>query len=375
MKKRPAGWIRRGAVQNVMPDTIAPGKFWDQLRSKLRAKAARSAQGLEIDDIVSDTVLKTVVREQAGAIENVEALAFSILSCEIADAMRAKSRELGAWSTQEAPNLFQDHDDTLAEPKSWMGKVLDGAPRAPGGRPTAEKLKTIHELEAALKASLRREFLEVWGVAPAVALANIGEEMLALDAKDRRAWLAQTLDHELGDRCPWAVDSTFRTRGAKRRGPARGVGDVPQPDRDHAVRLLEIWRKIRNVPDALDRAMRQIAELSRTIGEPQARAQFLASLMAEANWPTEAVVSPIGDEFLTDREMAIISLLLGNFPASIRERADAIGGFRKPFGWGVALTAEIEAMQAARERHGVLRTAEDKLAAGVGPKKRRKNNG
>lgn len=336
-----------------MPQNLAPDDYWRQLQTKLRVKAERSASGLDIDGIVGATMLRTVVRQQGGGIDNVEALAFKILNNEIASAMREKSRAVARWSPLD--------DETL------MGKVLDSAPRGAGGRPKAEKYATLDDLGAALVSALTSEFRQVWGVDDRVAVADLIRESNTLDVKDRRAWLAFTLDHELGDRCPWAVDPTFSIRGAKRKVPARGVGEVPQPDTAHAARLLDLWTNIKGVPAALDHAKKAIADLATTVGAQAALDVFLAMLKEDAAWPTENFGSPIGDEFLTDREMAIISLLVGNFPESILERAGATGRFEKPIGWGVALTAEIQAMQAARMRHGVLRTPEEKRRAGVGP--------
>ena len=71
---------------------------------------------------------------------------------------------------------------------------------------------------------------------------------------------------------------------------------------------------------------------------------------------------PGADEYLTDRELAIVSLLVGNWPR----------GVKLPAKVGDVLTLEVEVIQKARARWGVLRTADEKRTARVGPSPRRR---
>jgi DNA-directed RNA polymerase specialized sigma24 family protein len=300
----------------------------------LLAAARGAAPDLDVEDLASQALCRTFEKWQAGNVEDPGAFARKILRDSIADVIRLRERER-----------------TLRSAGGSSASDVDSA-RHRGGRPAADVFRSAEELQAATLAELGREFALWWNTEPGAGLALLREALAGLPEGRRRSWLARALDFELGDWCPWAVDSAFRTEGATRARPARGVGTEPRPvERD----------------DWATRAMALIADpevRSWLAGMPTVQERD-AALWALVKRPESVEKPPLGGaEFLTDREMAIVSLLLGNWPASVTERL--------PASVGDVLTAEVDAIQYARRHHGALKSAADKLAGGVGPKPRRR---
>lgn len=71
--------------------------------------------------------------------------------------------------------------------------------------------------------------------------------------------------------------------------------------------------------------------------------------------------------FLSDRQLAVVSLLGGFFPRSIERDATRAGKLRQAIGTGRILELQTAAIRTARKRHGRLRDAIDKAVGGVAP--------
>jgi len=71
--------------------------------------------------------------------------------------------------------------------------------------------------------------------------------------------------------------------------------------------------------------------------------------------------------FLSDRQLAVVSLLGGFFPPSIERDATRVGKLRQAIGTGRILELQTAAIRTARRRHGRLRDAIDKAVGGVAP--------
>jgi hypothetical protein len=71
--------------------------------------------------------------------------------------------------------------------------------------------------------------------------------------------------------------------------------------------------------------------------------------------------------FLSDRELAVVSLLGGFFPQSIERDATTAGKLTHPIATGTVLEAQKAAVRTARRRHGRLKDAISKALQGVAP--------
>lgn len=296
---------------------------FEALLAQARRLAAKIGVEVAAEDAAASVQLKLLERQAAGQPCS-EQLASKMLRDAVADAGRLRRRDLG------------------------------GSARAPH-RPPDERYRDPVSLRAAVLEHAGVEFGETWGVPSGQVLPGALSGIVDVPAAERRSWLVFTLDHALGDHCPWAVDPSFRRRGAARRRAPRGVG-APPPDPPHPLQ-------------------RARADFRRGHGREMGAVELLAFAGSDhydrACTAYSALRRPGANEFLTDREIAIVSLLLGQWPAALDHRTTARGRLAAPARWGEVLTLEVEAIQSARRRHGVLNTTEKKRLANLAPKSRR----
>lgn len=321
---------------NVPPD-------WGAIQRNLKSRARSKGFDRDASHDLAATAIEKALKKGGQ-----EALARKILDDDIAESHRVQIRRRGLALGGNDPSDVE----------------IPG--RNKGGAPRKCDFETFQEALAVALKQASSEFEATWGVPAVKALPGALADMADQPKRNRRSWLVRALDEELGDYCPWAVDQGFRTRGAKRKRAARGVPDGPPqpPPRDHAQRLWEAWLSLKAKPTFFERFTARACD----VGVDVAKAEVTAYLYQKVGWPTGPVeVSPLEnrDQYLTDREIATISLLLGNKPESLASK-------EAPIKDGSVLTAEIEAVQGQRNRHGKLRTAEQKRAAFVGPKPRRR---
>ncbi len=247
---------------------------WEKLGRALEVRARRDARTLDHENLAFEALRKTLERKPA-TFEAARALAFKILADEVADAHRRAA--------------------VAARGRERLGR----GGKLPGGRKRAVRHATLAELRPALLAELGAEFLAAWGRKPADALPGPLAEVAAFPPRDRRSRLVQLLDHALGDVAPWAVHPTpGRQYGARRRGKGRGL-PKPAPPRPNAIGRLR-------------------ARLGRELTYHdlmgiQETPEYQASL---AEWNRTS--RPGADEYLTDCELAIVSLLVGNWPRGVK---------------------------------------------------------
>ena len=257
---------------------------------------------------------------------------------------------------------------------------------APGGRKKSPIFKDAEELRAAVIGASIAELREWFGKnRPSDhEIKALCSDMQQAAAGRRRSWLAKELDQGIGDRFPWIAD--FRTRGLLRTKPAKQVGaPVPQLEtnwRENALAIhqhVKSWLSIQAAGDqqlaALDGHRMTLTKDQDSLfmavfpladrflkGAPVA--DLVALIEKCAGRPESVSRPPWGDWFLSDRELALFSLAVGNYP-NVPERK-LKGGLRV----GQVVDLEIGSMQHARLRHGVLKTATEKKDAGVAPKPR-----
>lgn len=306
------------ASTSRLPDNPGgvPSLAWLTARARARGASQDAA------DVAAEVMLRLLEKCAAGGMCT-DALASKMVRDEIATRRRRAQRDAGQGSARAA------------------------------GRPRGERYRDPEQLRTAVLDALSHEFRMTWGVGAAEVLPGPLAEVEAYS--DRRSWLAFALDHSLGDVCPWAVDDAGRTPGARRVTKPRGVLPAP-PDPPHP---LAAARAAFRAAHGRDMSVSEIIAL--TSSEEHQRREI------EHSW----LRRPGRDEALTDREMAIVSILVGNWP-DLASRTRGDGRLRQAMQVGDVLTLEIEAMQSARRRHGVLDTAEKKSAVHIAPKSRRK---
>jgi hypothetical protein len=328
---------------------------WRKLQAELAACARREAPREDTEGLASAALTKVVERTNRGTIvKDPRALAFKILRDQIATAFKKTATARGAklMAAEEDTSLVEWVDDGLSflstgaqddedrpQAGSHLGAMLGRAPRGAGGRPKAVVLKTRDEV--LLKIS--SEFELLWGIAPRDAMAMERKplsEINEVPGPKRRAWLVEVLDNWLGDYAPW-INAPGDRGGPHRQQKTRGQ---PAPAASSAQRVE------RARTDARRRARWETPRINKT------------SLAASAVEPTYHDLHGDTSLYLTDHELAVTSLLVGNWPKAVIMPASAED----------VLSAEIEAIQAARKRHGVLRTADEKRAAGVSHASRRR---
>ncbi len=341
-------------MQTLTDGKIAPEIDWNKLRAELTAYVRRRAPDLDVQDIVGTTIEKALIFDKKAPVTNFAGLAHEIAGKEVANAIRKAERQRHAFGSAHG-------SDDGAQDDIWSALQSAIVPGDPGGRPRAQRYETDAELRAAATEQITAEFRTTWKAEPGGVLPGRLLEMNDQQPRDRRAWLAWALDHALGDFAPWAVDPGCRVRGAFRRADAVGVPNAT------GIPNMRKWKAERN-PGR--RALELLADQER-MAELLAQSGSLAELEAafwEAAGGTPAdEPPPLGDEFLTDREVAIVSLLLGNWPSALSKRIADGGGATV----GDVVSAEIEAIQYARAKHGLLGSPREKREAGVGPTARR----